>query len=88
MCVLALQVVALGYLPSFLIAFRAQCARIQLDIKVALSHVLEDKLYSGELDVVLAPCELSPSRYSHTSLGREDFRWMCKLIPSRPSPKT
>jgi DNA-binding transcriptional LysR family regulator len=71
------EVVALSYLPAFLAEFRSRFSRIQLEIEVALSHVLEDKLYAGKLDIALAPCELSPSRYSHTSLGGEDFRWMC-----------
>ncbi len=71
------EVVALGYLPSFLTEFRRRFPGIRLEIEVALSHVLEDKLYAGKLDMAFAPCQLSPSLYTHTSLGGEDFRWMC-----------
>jgi DNA-binding transcriptional LysR family regulator len=71
------EVVALGYLSAFLAEFRSRFSGIQLEIEVALSHVLEDKLHAGKLDIALTPCELSPSRYSHVSLGGENFRWMC-----------
>jgi DNA-binding transcriptional LysR family regulator len=50
---------------------------MQAVIEVALSHVLEDKLDAGMLDMALAPCQLAPSRFAHTSLGGENFRWMC-----------
>ncbi len=79
------EVVALSYLPAFLAEFRSRFSGIKLEIEVALSHVLEDKLDAGKLDIAFAPCELSPSRYSHTSLGGEDFRWMCSpMLTSIP----
>jgi DNA-binding transcriptional LysR family regulator len=71
------EVVALGYLPTFLAEFRSRFPGIQLEIEVALSYVLESKLYAGKLDMALAPCQLSSSLYAHTSLGGEDFKWMC-----------
>jgi DNA-binding transcriptional LysR family regulator len=71
------EVVAVSYLPSFLAEFRARFPGIRLEMEVALSHVLEDKLSAGSLDMALAPCQLSPARFSHRSLSSEDFRWMC-----------
>ena len=71
------EVVAISYLPVFLKEFRSRYPHVRLEIEVALSHVLEDQLYAGTLDMGLAPCQLSPSRFSHKSLSSEDFRWMC-----------
>jgi DNA-binding transcriptional LysR family regulator len=84
------EVVAILYLPSFLAEFRQRYPGIRLEIEVALSHVLEDKLYDGALDLALAPCQLSASRFSHKPLSSEDFRWMCSPalagIPKVVSP--
>lgn len=84
------EVVAIRYLPSFLAEVRQRYPGIRLEIEVALSHVLEDKLYNGTLDMAFAPCQLSASRFSHTPLSSEDFRWMCSPtlagIPDVVSP--
>ncbi len=84
------EVIAISYLHVFFAEFRKSYPRIRIELEVALSHVLEDKLMAGTLDMALAPCELSPSRFAHTSLSSEDFRWMCspKLagIPDVVSP--
>jgi DNA-binding transcriptional LysR family regulator len=84
------EVVAVSYLPSFLAEFRTRFPGIRLEIEVALSHVLEDKLDVGTLDAALAPCQLSPSRFDHIPLSSEDFRWMCSpnltSIPAEVTP--
>jgi DNA-binding transcriptional LysR family regulator len=71
------EVVALGWLPTLISELRIRFPDIQTEIEVALSYVLEDKLDAGMLDMALAPCQLTPARFAHTSLGGEDFRWMC-----------
>jgi DNA-binding transcriptional LysR family regulator len=84
------EVVALGWLPTLISELRIRFPGIQAEIEVALSHVLEDKLNVGMLDMALAPCQLAPSRFAHTSLGGEDFRWMCSpaltAIPEMVTP--
>ncbi len=85
------EVVAVSYLQTFIAEFRNRFPGIRLEMEVALSHVLEDKLNAGTLDMALAPCELSRSRFVHTSLSSEDFRWMCSPrltgIPEVVTPK-
>src|SRR5690606_2887663 len=50
---------------------------------------LEDKLNLGMLDMALAPCQLAPSRFAHTPLVGEDFRWMCSpTLPGIPDVVT
>lgn len=71
------EVVALTWFPKFLDALRLQHPRVQPQVEVALSYQLEEKLLAGDLDVAVTPCELAPSQFVHTSIGRVPFRWMC-----------
>ena len=84
------EVIALTWFPQFVDALRRRYPRIQWEIEVALSYVLEDKLNCGALDMAFTPCELSQARFLHTSLEIEPFRWMCSPslpgIPDRVSP--
>lgn len=84
------EVIALTWFPLFVNALRKRYPRIQLEIEVALSYVLESKLDSGALDMAFAPCELSQARFVHTSLEIEPFQWMCSPdlegIPERVTP--
>lgn len=71
------EVVAMTWLPQFLERLKAECPRVQLEIDVGLSYILEDKLVDGGLDLAFLPCQLSPSKFVHSSLGTVAFRWMC-----------
>jgi len=71
------EVVALTWLPEFLDALRVQYPLVQPDVEVGLSYVLEQKVDAGEIDLAVLPCQLSASRFAHSSLGRVPFRWMC-----------
>jgi DNA-binding transcriptional LysR family regulator len=83
------EVVALTWFPAFVEALRERFPQVQLEIEVALSYVLEEKLAAGMVDMVLAPCELSPSHFLHRSLGAEPFQWMCSpRVPGIPDVVT
>jgi len=75
------EVVAMTWLPAFIAELRRKHPRVQLDIEVGLSYLLEEKLAAGSLDIAFLPCQLSQSGFVHTPLGSEAFRWMCS--PSR-----
>ncbi|NEI74486.1 LysR family transcriptional regulator [Rhizobium lusitanum] len=71
------EIVALTWLPRFIGLLRRLYPRLQLELEVALSHVIEEKLDSGSLDMAFAACELPQSRFSSSPLESVDFCWMC-----------
>lgn len=71
------ETIAMTWLSQLIDKVRDDFPGIQIEVEVALSHVLEDKLYAGHIDAILAPCSMSKSRFTHTTVGEIPFRWMC-----------
>lgn len=79
------EIVALTWLPALIRFVRHNYPRLQLELEVTLSHVIEEKLYAGTLDVAFAACEMSQSRFVSTPLDRVQFSWMCSpALPAIP----
>ena len=70
------EVVALTWLPSFVAGLRKSHPAIQLEIEVSLSHILEDRLLRGTLDMIFAASEMNPSEFSSRKLGSIQFVWV------------
>lgn len=83
------EVVAMTWLPAFIQTVHQRFPKLQVEVEVALSHVIEAKIVQGAVDMAFAPCELARSDYVHASLGVETFRWMCApclgSVPDRVS---
>ncbi len=69
--------VAVTWLAELMKALKHDHPRLQIDLEINISHILEDKLYSRDIDMALAACELPPSQFSSTPLQSLAFRWMC-----------
>lgn len=69
--------VAVTWLADLMKALKRDHHRLQVDLEITVSHLLEDKLYSRDIDMALAACELPDSRFSATPLQSLAFRWMC-----------
>lgn len=78
------ETIAMTWLSRLIDRLREDFPGIQVEVEVALSHVLEDKLYAGDLDAIFAPCSMSQARFTHTSLGEIPFRWMCSSLLDLP----
>lgn len=84
------ETIAMTWLADLIHNLGKDFPGIQVEVEVALSHILEEKLYSGSLDVILAPCSMSKARFAHTSVGEIPFRWMCSPdldVPRRVTAK-
>ncbi|HWK67763.1 MAG TPA: LysR family transcriptional regulator [Rhizobiaceae bacterium] len=85
------EIVALTWLPRLIRFVRENYPRLQLEIEVSLSHLIEEKLYAGTLDVAFAACEMSPSRFVSTPIETIQFAWMCSpdlpAVPEVLTPK-
>ena len=83
------EIVALTWLPELISVVRRTYPRLQLEIEVALSHVIEEKLDAGALDMAFAACEMPQSRFASTVLESIDFCWMCSpSVPEIPDTIT
>ena len=78
------ETIAMTWLAKLVDKLSNEFPGIQMEVEVALSHVLEDKLYAGNLDAILAPCSMSKARFTHTSVGEIAFRWMCSPMIEVP----
>lgn len=68
---------AVTWLGAMIKTLKINHPRLQIELEVGVSHVLEEKLYAGSLDMAIAACELPPSKFHSTPLESVDFRWMC-----------
>ena len=83
------EIVALTWLPDFIRFVRQNYPRLQLEIEVTLSHLIEEKLYAGALDVAFAACEMSQSRFVSSAIDEVQFSWMCSpALPAIPEVLT
>lgn len=80
------ETIALGWLAPFINGLQVDYPEISVEVEVGLSFVLERRLVAGDLDAILAPCEMSKADFVHVSVGSIPFRWMC--IPSLNVPRT
>jgi DNA-binding transcriptional LysR family regulator len=71
------EVVAMTWLPDFIKTVQQRFPKVQIEVQVALSYVIEERILHGAVDMAFAPCELSRTDFTHTSLGAPIFRWMC-----------
>ncbi|WP_336801098.1 LysR family transcriptional regulator [Kaistia sp. MMO-174] len=74
------EIVALTWLPKLIGLLRSMYPRLQLELEVALSHVIEEKLHAGTLDMAFAACEMPQSRFTSSPLETIDFCWMCGSV--------
>src|SRR5690606_32661969 len=83
------EIVALTWLPKLIRMIRQNYPRLQLEIEVALSHVIEEKLDAGTLDMAFAACEMPQSRFASSRIEAVDFSWMCSpAVPEIPEVVT
>lgn len=83
------EIVALTWLPGLIRFVRQTYPRLQLELEVTLSHLIEEKLYAGTLDVAFAACEMSRSRFVSAPLQTVQFSWMCSpALPAIPEVLT
>lgn len=82
-----IEIIALTWLPEFIRAMQLRYPNVSLQLEVALSLDLLDKLASGELDVVFTSGRTSAgSNHVIESLGAVEFEWMASPalgIPER-----
>lgn len=71
------EIVALTWLPDLIRFVRETHPRLQLELEVALSHLIEEKLHAGTIDMAFAACEMPPSRFISTPIDQVRFSWMC-----------
>jgi DNA-binding transcriptional LysR family regulator len=69
--------VAISWLSTMIKTMRRDYPMVHIELEVSVSHSLEEKLYSGALDMAIAACELPPSKFHSVPLHSIDFRWMC-----------
>lgn len=70
------DVIAVTWLPQFIRALQAECPNISLEVEVALSFELTEKLRTGGLDVVFAMGSPPGTNYVAEPLGAVDLEWM------------
>lgn len=80
------EAVAVTWLPDFVARLRSRYPEVRVEVTVALSYLLEQALGRGELDLVLAPCNIPDTTFRSLSLGSVPFRWMCS--PTMPRAPT
>lgn len=80
------ETIALTWLANLIDKLHAWYPEISVEVEVGLSFILEERLVAGDLDAILAPCEMSRSDFVHLPIGSIQFRWMC--LPSLGVPKT
>ncbi|RVA22312.1 LysR family transcriptional regulator, partial [Mesorhizobium sp. M7D.F.Ca.US.004.03.1.1] len=78
------ETVAITWLPAMLRALRRDHPFVRIELEVALSHVIEEKLYSGALDMALASCEMPNSKFVALPLETVEFVWMCSPEIEQP----
>jgi DNA-binding transcriptional LysR family regulator len=70
------EIIAHTWLPQFLQLLYANYPLVHVELEVGVSHLLEDKMREGTLDMSLATFELPASSFVSTYLGHVDFQWM------------
>lgn len=70
------EIVAASWLPRFIRALHESYPNIKLELEVALSFELTEKLRAGSLDVVFALGRPPGTNYVAESLGSIDWEWM------------
>lgn len=68
--------VAVSWLAAMMKALRIEHPLIKIELEIGISYALEEKLYSGTIDMALAACELPASRFHSTPIESIEFRWM------------
>lgn len=85
------EVVAMTWLPELVQNVRTNYPGLQLEIEVALSQVIEEKLHKGSLDMAFAACEVAQSQFSSSDLEEVSFVWAAspsfKGLPDTLTPK-
>jgi DNA-binding transcriptional LysR family regulator len=88
----ATENVAMTWLGQMIKTLKREHPLIQIELEVGVSNTLGEKLYSHGLDMVLAACELPPSKFHSVPLESIDFRWMCSTalegIPDVVTPES
>lgn len=69
--------VAVTWLADMVKYLKHTHPRMQIELEIGISHLLEEKLYSRDLDMALAACELPESQFHSTLVQRINFQWMC-----------
>lgn len=69
--------VAVSWLAPMIKAMKRDYPLVHIELEVSVSHQLEERLVEGSLDMVIAACELPPSKFHSVPLHSIDFRWMC-----------
>jgi DNA-binding transcriptional LysR family regulator len=70
------EIIAHTWLPQFLQLLYTNYPLVQVELEVGVSHLLEDKMREGALDMSLATFELPASSFVSTYLGAVAFEWM------------
>jgi len=85
-----IETVALTWLPEFLTQMKTRHPQVQIEVEVALSYILEEKLHRSALDMAFAPCELSTTRFRLKELEHVSFVWVASPrmaeLPSSLTP--
>ncbi|QIG50446.1 LysR family transcriptional regulator [Nordella sp. HKS 07] len=85
-----IETVALTWLPEFLTQMKTRHPQVQIEVEVALSYILEEKLHRSALDMAFAPCELSTTRFRLKELEHVSFVWVASprmaALPSSLTP--
>jgi len=76
------ETVALTWLPSLFRQIRDDFPGIRVELEIALSHVVEEKLQAGLLDMAFAACEVSSLGFISTPLEKVQFVWVCSPLLS------
>ncbi|MDF2797629.1 MAG: Transcriptional family [Devosia sp.] len=69
------EIVAMTWLPELIGRIRQDHPALQVEIEVALSHIIEEKLLKGSLDMAFAACEMPSSQFSSIEIEEVPFTW-------------
>lgn len=69
------EIVAMTWLPDLIGQIRRDHPALQVEIEVALSHIIEEKLFKGSLDMAFAACEVPSSQFSSIQIEEVPFSW-------------
>lgn len=72
----AVEVIALTWLPRFIRELQERYPNLTLELEVALSFELTEKLRNGALDVIFSLGRPPGTNYTAESLGSLQFAWM------------
>ena len=70
------EIIAHTWLPRLLELLKRDYPGIKIEVDVAISYLIEQKLYEGVIDMAMTPCELPATSYVNVDLGNTAFLWM------------